>query len=120
MEHSWWWGSTSPRISDKGISNIRTIIEDDVWIGSNAVVRKGLHIGRGAVIGAGSVVLMDVEPYTIVVGMPAKVIKKRIPDEIIEQITATEFWLYPPPKAKELLLKIDFSNCAIPDYLDTP
>lgn len=50
---------------------------DDVWIGANAIILKGVTIGRGAIIGAGAVVTTDVEPYSIVVGSPAKVVKRR-------------------------------------------
>lgn len=56
----------------------RIIIEDDVWIGDNCVILKDVKIGRGSVIGAGSVVTKDVEPYSVVGGVPAKLIKKRI------------------------------------------
>lgn len=52
------------------------IVEDDVLIGANAVVLEGVKIGRGAVVAAGSVVVKDVEPYTVVAGIPARVIKK--------------------------------------------
>ena len=52
-------------------------IGSDVWIGGNVTILKGVSIGNGAVIGAGSVVIKDVEPYSIVVGNPAKFIKFR-------------------------------------------
>lgn len=52
------------------------IIEDDVLIGANAVVLEGVKVGKGAVIAAGSVVVKDVEPYSVMVGVPAKSIKK--------------------------------------------
>jgi acetyltransferase-like isoleucine patch superfamily enzyme len=52
-------------------------IGDDVWIGANAVILKGVKIGRGSVIGAGSVVTGDIPPFSIAVGAPAKVVKKR-------------------------------------------
>lgn len=54
------------------------IIEDDVWIGSNAVILKDVKLGKGCVIAAGAVVTKDVEPYTIVGGVPAKKIAERI------------------------------------------
>lgn len=51
------------------------IIEDDVWIGFNSIIMKGIKIGKGAIIGAGTIILADVEPYAVVVGNPARVIK---------------------------------------------
>ena len=54
-----------------------TVIGNDVWIGQNAVVLPGIHIGDGAIIGANSIVGSDVDPYTIVVGNPAKPLRKR-------------------------------------------
>jgi len=53
------------------------VIEDDCWIGANAVILGGVHIGRGAVIGAGAVVTKDIPPMAIAVGVPAKVLKYR-------------------------------------------
>jgi acetyltransferase-like isoleucine patch superfamily enzyme len=54
-------------------------IADDVWIGAHAVILKGAVIGRGAIVGAGAVVTGEVEPYTVVAGVPARVIKARPP-----------------------------------------
>ena len=54
------------------------LIEDDVWIGARAIILPGLRIGKGAIVGAGSVVTKDVPPYAICVGNPARVIKSRI------------------------------------------
>jgi acetyltransferase-like isoleucine patch superfamily enzyme len=53
------------------------IIEGDNWIGANSIILKGVTIGRGAVVAAGAVVIHDVEPYSIVGGVPAKIIKRR-------------------------------------------
>lgn len=58
-------------------SNLPINIGDDVWIGANVTILKGVTIGKGAVIGAGSVVTKDIEAYSIAVGNPAEVIKKR-------------------------------------------
>ncbi|HEY4493137.1 MAG TPA: acyltransferase [Candidatus Paceibacterota bacterium] len=55
----------------------KIILEDDVWIGSHVTITKGVRIGRGAVIGAGSVVTSDIPEYSVAVGVPARVIKKR-------------------------------------------
>jgi galactoside O-acetyltransferase len=64
-------------IREQGHSGGEIIVGDDVWIGANSVVVAGVHIGKGAVIAAGAVVTSDVEPYSIVGGVPAKFIKKR-------------------------------------------
>jgi acetyltransferase-like isoleucine patch superfamily enzyme len=54
-----------------------TVFEADVWVGKQAIIKAGLRIGRGAVVAAGAVVTRDVEPYTVIAGVPAKVIKQR-------------------------------------------
>lgn len=64
------------RIDEQGVSTNLVTIEDDVWIGANAVVLAGAKIGRHAAIGAGSIVSHDIPPYSICVGSPAKVIKQ--------------------------------------------
>jgi acetyltransferase-like isoleucine patch superfamily enzyme len=64
-------------------TDITTIIGSEVWIGQNVTLIHGVKIGRGSVVAAGSVVTKDVEPYTIVGGVPAKVIKKRFTDKEI-------------------------------------
>jgi acetyltransferase-like isoleucine patch superfamily enzyme len=63
-------------IAQQGVDTILTRIEDDVWIGANAVVVPGVHIGRHSVIGAGSVVTRDVPAYSVAAGNPARVIKQ--------------------------------------------
>lgn len=73
----------------------RCVVGNDVWIGCNAIVRSGVRIGDGAVVGAGSVVLNDVEPYEIVAGVPAKTIKKRFNDDVILQLLKMRWWEYP-------------------------
>lgn len=69
-----------------------TVIGNDVWIGQNAVVLPGVHIGDGAIIGANSVVGSDVAPYTIVIGNPAKELRKRFDDELIELMLKFKWW----------------------------
>lgn len=108
MEHAWWRGSTSPRLGAPRLALRATLIEDDVWIGANAVVRQGVRIQRGAVVGSGAVVLHDVAPYAIVVGVPAREIRKRFPDTVVQQVLATQYWQHPPQRARELLAAIHF------------
>jgi maltose O-acetyltransferase len=67
-------------ISEQGYNNAPIIIEDDVWIGFQVVILPGVRIGRGSIIGANAVVSRDVEPYSIVGGVPARLIRKRIPE----------------------------------------
>lgn len=69
-----------------------TVIGNDVWIGQNAVILPGVIIGDGAIIGANSVVGKDVGPYTIAVGNPAKVLRKRFDDELIDLLLAFKWW----------------------------
>lgn len=64
-------------IRDQGVSYKGIVIEDDVWIGSKVTILDGVTIGTGAVVGAGAVVTRSVEPYTIVAGVPARVIGMR-------------------------------------------
>ena len=70
----------------------RTTIGNDVWIGECAMIKAGVKIGNGAVIGMGSVVTKDVGDYEIWAGNPAKFIRKRFDDETIRQLTATKWW----------------------------
>ena len=67
-------------------------IGNDVWIGQNATILPGVHIGDGAIIGANSVVREDVEPYTVVIGNPAKVLRKRFDKELIALLEEFKWW----------------------------
>ncbi|NSX56547.1 sulfotransferase domain-containing protein [Parasulfitobacter algicola] len=80
----------------------RTRIGHDVWIGDGAKVIAGVEIGHGAVIGAGAVVTKDVPPYSIVGGVPAKLIRKRFDEAIIERLLACEWWNYAPWQMKHI------------------
>lgn len=69
-----------------------TVIKDGVWIGMRAVIMPGVTIGEGAIVAANSVVTKDIEPYSIVVGSPARVIKKRFEDNVIERILKLDIY----------------------------
>ncbi|GAB6077205.1 hypothetical protein JCM12825_20830 [Desulfurobacterium crinifex] len=64
-------------IKYQGVTKKKTVIGNDVWIGTNACILAGVKIGDGCVIAAGAVVTKDIEPYSVVAGVPAKIIKKR-------------------------------------------
>lgn len=68
------------------------IIGNDVWIGANTIIMSGVKIGDGAVIANNSHVVKDIEPYTIVGGNPAKVIRKRFSDEVINKLLDIKWW----------------------------
>lgn len=85
------WKMERPPLSDLPIKG-DTVVGNDVWIGQNVTILPGVHIGDGAVIGANSVVGCDVEPYTIVAGNPAKFIRKRFDDELIDLLLRFKWW----------------------------
>lgn len=86
-------GGTGYHLGNNEIKLVkRTIIGHDVWIGSRVIVMQGVKIGNGAIIGAGSVVTKDVPPYAIVAGCPAKVIRYRFDDNIINKLEALKWW----------------------------
>lgn len=68
------------------------IIGNDVWIGNNVCINRNVHIGDGCVIGAGSVITKDIEPYSVVVGVPGRVVRKRFSDDIIERLLKLQWW----------------------------
>lgn len=67
-------------------------IGNDVWIGNGATILSGVTIGNGAIVGANAVVASDVPPYSIVVGNPARVIRKRFDDDIIQALLQIQWW----------------------------
>lgn len=104
MEHPLYEYSTSAKLfPDKCIANNDTIIGNDVWVAAGAIIRQGIKIGDGAVIGANSFVNKDVPPYAIVAGSPAKIIKYRFDDDIKKAIQDAHYWDYAPKEAKQIL-----------------
>jgi len=85
------WDMAPPAASDLPLRG-DTVIGNDVWIGQNATILPGVHVGDGAIIGAGSVVGSDVPPYTVVAGNPARVLRRRFDDELIELLLALRWW----------------------------
>ena len=85
------WEMEPPALKDMPFKG-DTVIGNDVWIGQNAVVLPGVHISDGAIIGANSVIGCDVAPYTIVIGNPAKELRKRFDAELIDLMLRLKWW----------------------------
>lgn len=79
----------------------KTIIGNDVWIGTGAIVKQGLTIGDGAVIGMGAIVTKDVPAYAVVAGAPAKVLKYRFSQETRDEMIKIKWWNMEPSELKE-------------------
>jgi virginiamycin A acetyltransferase len=82
------WQNYDPELPPKG----DTIVGNDVWFGHECLIMPGVTIGDGAIIGARAVVTKDVLPYTIVGGNPAKIIRKRFSEDIIEHLLKIQWW----------------------------
>lgn len=82
------------------------------WIGDNVTILEGVQIGNGAVIGAGSVVTKSVPDYAIVVGNPARVLRKRFSDEVVEMLGEVEWWNWSDEKlrANRALFELDLTS----------
>lgn len=81
----------------------KVTIGHDVWIGHGAVILPGVTIGTGAVVGAGAVVSKDVAPYTIVGGVPARVIRRRFSESVADRLLALAWWDWPHDRLREAL-----------------
>ena len=79
------------------------VIGNDVWIGYEAVIMVGVHIGNGAIIAARAVVTKDVLPYTIVGGVPARPIRKRFDEEVIRKLETLKWWNWSAEKIRRCL-----------------
>jgi len=108
--HNYNWVTTHPILSAKEYNIITDKpspqkappkIGNDVWVGINSIIFRGVTIGDGAVIAAGSVVTKDVEPYSIVGGVPAKHIRCRFDKEIIQKLLEIKWWDWDINKIKE-------------------
>jgi virginiamycin A acetyltransferase len=80
-----------------------TVVGNDVWIGQKATILPGVHIGDGAIIGTASVVGSHVAPYTIVAGNPAKVLRQRFDDELIDLLEKLAWWDRPIAEIQSLI-----------------
>lgn len=84
----------------------QTIVGNDVWIGSRAIIMEGVNIGNGVVIGSGAVVTKDVPDYAIVVGVPARILRFRFEEEIRQKISETKWWNLSEEELKEVSMLV--------------
>ena len=105
------WEQDVPSLADLPLKG-DTVVGNDVWIGQNATILAGVHIGDGAIVGCNSVVGSNVPPYTIVAGNPAKPIRKRFDDELIELLLEFRWW---DKSAEEINGLIPLLSCGDPE-----
>lgn len=95
------WGLMREEVTDSWDNKGDIVIGNDVWIGYEAVIMAGVTIGDGAIVGTRAVVTKDVPPYAIVGGVPARMIRKRFPDETISELLEIKWWDWPRERIAE-------------------
>jgi virginiamycin A acetyltransferase len=96
------WEKATPKMSELPFKG-DTVIGNDVWIGYNSLIMPGVHIGNGSIIASNSVVVNDIDPYSIVGGNPAKLIRKRFESDITNLLEDMRWWDWPIEKITEHL-----------------
>lgn len=104
------WGLPKSEVTSAWDNKGDIVIGNDVLIGYDAVIMAGVRIGDGAIIGTRAVVTKDVEPYSIVGGVPAKEIRKRFPPEVIKKLMELQWWNWPLEKIKDAIRNIQSGN----------
>ena len=92
------WNLEKSNVSDAWDNKGDIVIGNDVWIGYEAIIMAGGHIGDGAIIATRTVFTKDIPPYTIVGGIPAKPIRKRFNDDTIQKLEILKWWDWPIEK----------------------
>jgi virginiamycin A acetyltransferase len=100
------WADASMNVTSKG----DTIIGNDVWIGNSVTIMQGIKIGHGAIIGTNALVTKDVEPYSIVGGNPAQLIRKRFDEETIKFLLELAWWDWPVEKISKNITAITLGD----------
>ncbi len=95
------WGLDVKNITEAWDNKGDIVVGNDVWIGYEAVILSGVTIGDGAIIGTRAVVTKDVPPYTIVGGVPARMIRKRFSEEVIDSLLKIKWWDWPKERIAE-------------------
>ena len=92
------WGSAIAPVKNELPLKGDTVVGNDVWIGQNVTIMPGVHIGDGAIIGTNSVVAKDIPPYSVAVGNPCRVVRKRFDDEFIAYLLDLKWWDWEPER----------------------
>lgn len=110
--HQWNEIATFPFPSNEIGRRQGIVLGNDVWVGMDAILLPGVHVGDGAVIAAGAVVTHDVEPYTVMGGIPARIVKRRCTPHQAEQMQRIAWWNWDEKKLSQALpdFKLDFEN----------
>ncbi|WPY01013.1 CatB-related O-acetyltransferase [Candidatus Trichorickettsia mobilis] len=103
------WTSAAMNVISKG----DTVVGNDVWIGNSATIMQGIKIGHGAIIGTNALVTKDVEPYTVIGGNPAQVIRKRFDDKTIVFLLQLAWWDWPIEKITENIQAITMGDLEV-------
>lgn len=85
-------GTETPLRAPRTLQESLPVIEHDVWIGNNVLLKRGITLHTGCVVGAGSIVTKDVPPYAIVAGNPAKIIRMRFNEALVQRLLASAWW----------------------------
>ena len=104
------WGLDKKCVTKAWDNKGDIIIGNDVWVGYNAIILSGVTIGDGAIIGTGAVVTKDVPAYTIVGGIPAKIIRKRFDDQTIQTLLKIKWWNWSKEKIQKNIHNIQAGN----------
>lgn len=104
------WDLTKSEVASAWDNKGDIVIGNDVWIGYDAVIMTGVRIGDGAIIGTRAVVTKDVEPYSIVGGVPAKEIRKRFAPAVIKKLMEIQWWNWPIEKIRSSIQNIQSGN----------
>lgn len=113
------WGLSGADITEAWDNHGDIVIGNDVWIGYEAVIMQGVHVGDGAIIGTRAVVTKDVPPYTIVGGIPAKEIRKRFSEDIIAKLIKLQWWNWDDETVKNHLPNIMKANVKLLEKLNS-
>ena len=97
-----WAQRTPPHLSQLPFKG-DTVVGNDEWLGRECVIMPGIHIGDGAIVAAYSVVTRDVEPYTVVGGNPARFLKRRFSQDLIDLLLQLRWWDFPPEELADFL-----------------